>query len=41
MKTNTIIFAAAAVAGFFLADTLVGFQPFTFAYTEGAKIGTR
>ncbi len=38
MGKHALIFIGAAAVGFFAAQSLVGYQPFTFAYTQGAKI---
>lgn len=40
MKTNLYFFLGAAALGFFAAGTLAQYQPFTFAYTKGAEMGT-
>jgi hypothetical protein len=40
-KTHLLIFAGAAVAGYFLAANVVGYQPFTWAFTQGATLGTK
>lgn len=37
-KMHLLVFAGGAVLGYMLANNLVGYQPFTAAYTQGAKI---
>lgn len=37
MKTHVLLFLGAAAVGYFAANTLAGYQPFTFAYQQGAK----
>ena len=40
MNKTLLIFGAAVVAGYFLADTLKPYQPFTTAFVQGAKIAS-